>query len=173
MRPSDRRPPALSYSSSRFSAYTEPPASQPAPPSRRAPAAPTATPPRRPTAAGTGWRPRTRRLRVAKMQIRMAAVIRNNESPARCIAQHLEHCFDHSTSTNRNHRVFLLFTPAWKLPEDKASLCIQGTEMLVEDEQVISTDASSPAVLPDGASAPAGQRISGGQRTGLLLPRRQ
>ena len=30
-----------------------------------------------------------------------------------------------------------------------------------------------PAVLPDGASAPAGQRISGGQRTGLLLPRRQ
>ena len=45
--------------------------------------------------------------------------------------------------------------------------------MLVEDEQVISTDASSAAVLPDGASAPAGQRISGGQRTGLLLPRRQ
>lgn len=30
-----------------------------------------------------------------------------------------------------------------------------------------------PVVLPDGASELAGQRISGGQRTGRLLPRRQ
>lgn len=46
----------------------------------------------------------------------------NNEGPARCIAQHLEHLCDHSTLTCRKHRVFLLFSPGWGFAEDKAEI---------------------------------------------------